>query len=80
MRVEGLQDAVPQEATRGMDLDLRDRYDTDVYETTTTADTAELTSSTHAVVERLLGRLLRGLLLDGRYLPYTAEVLRSAMR
>ncbi|MBC9003845.1 AlbA family DNA-binding domain-containing protein [Micromonospora aurantiaca (nom. illeg.)] len=80
VRVEGLQDAVPHEATRGMGLDLRDRYDTDVYEAITTADTAELTGSTHAVVERLLGRLLRGLLLDAQYLPYTAEVLRSAMR
>ena len=45
-----------------------------------TTDTGELTEDNAAVVERLLGKLMRGLGVDSRYLPYSAESLHQAPR
>lgn len=50
------------------------------YEQLTTTTTMELTEQTSAVVERLLGRLLRGLGVDSRYLPYSVESLQKGPR
>ncbi|RZU48826.1 hypothetical protein EV385_0551 [Krasilnikovia cinnamomea] len=46
------------------------------YELLATTTTEELVDDTALVVERLLGRLMRGLEVDGRYLPYSADSLR----
>ncbi|MEH1058353.1 hypothetical protein V6U89_24475 [Micromonospora sp. CPCC 206171] len=51
-----------------------------MYERVTTATTGDLVDQAPAVVERLLATLLRGLRIDTNYLPYSAEVLRSALR
>lgn len=80
LRIEGLDGAAPIEATQGMDLYLRDVYDRDVYEKTTTAVTAELVTGAHAVVERLVAPLLRGLLVGNQYLPYTEQTLQNVSR
>jgi hypothetical protein len=45
------------------------------YEQLTTTITTELVENPSAVVERLLGRLMRGLGVERRYLPYSAESL-----
>ncbi len=64
---------------RDPDLFTYDRYDLDVYERVTTATTGDLVDQAPAVIERLLATLLRGLRIDTNYLPYSAEVLRSAI-
>jgi hypothetical protein len=50
------------------------------YEQLTTTTSMELVEETSAVVERLLGRLMRGLGVDSRYLPYSAESLQKGPR
>ncbi len=53
-------------------------YSREEYEQLITTTTTELVEETSAVVERLLGRLMRGLGVDSRYLPYSAESLRKS--
>jgi hypothetical protein len=65
----GLAGAVPHEATLQFDQP-RDRYNRKDYEAVTTASTADLVTQPHAVVEGLIGRLIRGLGVATRYLPY----------
>lgn len=60
--------------------DMGNPYSRSEYEQLTTTDTGELVENTAAVVERLLGRLMRGLGVDSRYLPYSAESLHKAPR
>lgn len=55
-------------------------YSRPEYEQLTTTDTDELIENTPAVVERLLGKLMRGLGVDSRYLPYSTESLRKSPR
>jgi hypothetical protein len=60
--------------------DLGVAYSQSEYERLTTTTTTELIEDSAAVVERLLGRLLRGLGVDSRYLPYSAESLTKSPR
>ncbi len=46
------------------------------YEQQTVTSTAELADDVPAVVQRLLGKLMRGLRVDGLHLPYSPEKLR----
>lgn len=55
-------------------------YSRTEYERLTMTDTAELVENTSAVVERVLGRLMRGLGVDRRYLPYSADSLKRSPR
>ena len=55
-------------------------YSRQEYEQLTTTDTGELIEDAAAVVERLLGKLMRGLGVDSRYLPYSTESLLKAPR
>ncbi|MEU4532124.1 hypothetical protein AB0F49_28230 [Micromonospora ureilytica] len=55
-------------------------YSRNEYEQLTTTTTLELAEETSAVVERLLGRLMRGLGVDSRYLPYSVESLQKGTR
>lgn len=50
-------------------------YSREEYEHLTTTTTAELVEHADAVVDRLLGRLMRGLGVDRVYLPYSVESL-----
>lgn len=65
----GLAGAVPYEATHQFDQP-RDRYIREDYDAVTTASTADLVTQPHAIVERLLVRLIRGLGVAARCLPY----------
>lgn len=53
-------------------------YSRDEYEQQTVTSTVELVDDAPAVVQRLLGKLMRGLRVDGIYLPYSPEKLRKA--
>lgn len=63
---------------RAVPLDVRDSpfggpgnpYSRDDYEKVTSASTEELINAPHAVAERLLAQLLRGLGIAQKYLPY----------
>ncbi|MEU6205382.1 hypothetical protein ABZ814_17595 [Micromonospora musae] len=55
-------------------------YSRPEYEQLATTDTEELIENCAAVVERLLGKLMRGLGVDSRYLPYSTESLRKSPR
>ncbi|GLZ00785.1 ATP-binding protein [Actinoplanes sp. NBRC 103695] len=76
MRLTGLYGSVPQEARLDPDLFAYDRYDEDAYEQVTTATTAQLVDQTDVIVQRLCGRLLRGLRVEQWWLPYTTDLLR----
>jgi hypothetical protein len=76
MRFTGLYGSAPQEARRDPGLFTYDRYDEEAYEQVTTATTAQLVDQTDVIVQRLCGRLLRGLRVEQIWLPYSADLLR----
>ena len=51
-----------------------------VREKVTSASTEELLNAPHAVAERLVAPLLRGLGIGPRYLPYKPELQRTALQ
>ncbi|MFG1849572.1 AlbA family DNA-binding domain-containing protein [Micromonospora carbonacea] len=60
--------------------DMGSPYSRAEYEQLATTDTEELIENCAAVVERLLGKLMRSLGVDSRYLPYSTESLRKSPR
>jgi hypothetical protein len=77
--LDNLKDVDPFDRVNASDQ-LGVPYSRAEYEHSTTATTMELVEETPAVVERLVGRLLRGLGVDNRYLPYSAESLQKGPR
>jgi len=77
IRVDRLMGVVPYDQTRFWG-DLGNPYSRDVYEKLTSTTTEELVTDTSAVVERLLGSLLRGLGVASRYLPYSTDSLSKS--
>jgi hypothetical protein len=71
IRMDRLQGAIPLDLLQG---DPRRRlghpYTRDEYQRITSASTEELVNAPHAVAERLVAPLLRGLGIAPRYLPY----------
>jgi hypothetical protein len=71
IRMDLLRGAVPLDLIQGHPLDRPGHpYNRDDYERVTSASTEELVNSPHAVAERLVAPLLRGLGIAPRYLPF----------
>jgi hypothetical protein len=71
IRMDRLRGAVPLDLLQGHPLDRPGNpYNRDEYERVTSASTEELVNAPHAVAERLVAPLLRGLGIAPRYLPY----------
>jgi hypothetical protein len=71
IRMDRLRDAVPLDLLQGHPLHRPGNpYSRDEYERATSASTEELVNAPHAVAERLVAPLLRGLGIAPRYLPY----------
>ena len=71
IRMDRLRGAVPLDLLQGHPLHRPGHpYTRDEYERVTSASTEELVNAPHAVAERLVARLLRGLGVAPRYLPY----------
>jgi hypothetical protein len=72
VRMDRLRGAVPLDLLQGGDLLHRpgNPYSRDDFEKVTSASTEELVNAPHAVAERLLAQLLRGLGVARQYLPY----------
>lgn len=74
MRLDRLRGAVAADYTQGgMWGDVRG-YDRDTYEQLTESTTVELVEHPESVTERLVAKLLRGLVIDNRYLPLSPPV------
>lgn len=76
--VTKLRGLLPSQAHSDLGFQRFSSYPAEDYEAVTTTTTLELVEHPPAVVERLTRRLLRGLGVEGRFLPYTdpAELLR----
>jgi hypothetical protein len=71
IRMDRLRGVVPLDLLQGHPLHRPGNpYSRDEYERVTSASTEELVNAPHAVVERLVAPLLRGLGIAPRYLPY----------
>ena len=72
VRMDRLRGAVPLDLLQGGNPLHRpgNQYSRDEYEKVTSASTEELINAPHAVAERLLAQLLRGLGIAQQYLPY----------
>jgi hypothetical protein len=70
IRMDRLRSAVPLDLLQDPFRRPGHPYSRDEYEWVTSASTAELVGAPHAVAERLVARLLRGLGVASRYLPY----------
>lgn len=71
VRMDRLHGAVPLDLVQSRPFEgPGNRYSRDEYEKTTSASTEELVNAPHAVAERLLAPLLRGLGVAPKYLPY----------
>jgi hypothetical protein len=71
VRLDRVLGAVPLDALRdGPFGGPGNPYSRDEYEKATSASTEELVNAPHAVAERLLAQLLRGLGIAQKYLPY----------
>jgi hypothetical protein len=71
IRMDRLRGAVPLDLLQGHPLHRPGNpYSRDEYERVTSASTEELVNAPHAVAERLVAPLLRGLGIAPRYLPY----------
>jgi hypothetical protein len=71
IRMDRLRGAVPLDLLQGHPLHRPGHpYTRDEYERVTSASTEELVNAPHAVAERLVAPLLRGLGIAPRYLPY----------
>jgi hypothetical protein len=71
IRMDRLRGAVPLDLIQGHPLHRPGHpYTRDEYERVTSASTEELVNAPHAVAERLVAPLLRGLGIAPRYLPY----------
>jgi hypothetical protein len=70
IRMDRLRGAVPLDLLQDPLRRLGSPYSRDEYERVTSASTEELVNAPHAVVERLVAPLLRGLDIAPRYLPY----------
>jgi hypothetical protein len=69
--VDRLRGAVPLDRLQGHPLHRPGHpYTRDEYERVTSASTEELVNAPHAVAERLVAPLLRGLGIAQQYLPY----------
>lgn len=72
IRMDRLHGAVPLDLLQGHPVQRPGNpYSRDEYEKATAAATEELVETPHAVAERLVAPLLRGLGVASRYLPYT---------
>lgn len=73
IRMDRLRGALPADLVAGDPFHwIGNPYTRDEYEKTTSATTEELVNAPHAVTERLVAPLLRGLGIASRYLPFTA--------
>ncbi len=70
IRMDRLRGAVPLDLLQDPLRRLGSPYSRDEYERVTSASTEELVNAPHAVAERLVAPLLRGLDIAPRYLPY----------
>jgi len=70
IRMDRLRSAVPLDLLQDPLRRLGNPYSRDEYEKVTSASTEELVNAPHAVAERLVAPLLRGLGIAPRYLPY----------
>ena len=70
IRMDRLRGAVPLDLLQNPLSRLGSPYSRDDYERVTSASTEELVNAPHAVAERLVAPLLRGLGIAPRYLPY----------
>jgi hypothetical protein len=71
IRMDRLRGAVPLDLLEGHPLHRPGHpYTRDICEKVTSASTEELVNAPHAVAERLVAQLLRGLGIAARYLPY----------
>jgi len=70
IRMDRLHGAVPLDLLQDPLRRLGSPYTRDEYERVTSASTEELVNAPHAVAERLVAPLLRGLDIAPRYLPY----------
>jgi hypothetical protein len=70
IRMDRLRGAVPLDRLQGPLHRSGHPYSRDEYERVTSASTEELVNAPHAVAERLVAPLLRGLGIASRYLPY----------
>jgi hypothetical protein len=71
IRMDRLRGVVPLDLLEGHPFHrFGHPYTRDAYERVTTASTEELVNAPHAVAERLVAPLLRGLGIAPRYLPY----------
>jgi hypothetical protein len=74
IRMDRLRGAVPLDLLQGHPLHRPGNpYSRDEYEKVTAATTEELVDAPHAVAERLVAPLLRGLGVAPGYLPYTSD-------
>jgi hypothetical protein len=72
--MDRLRGAVPLDLLQGHPLHRPGNpYSRDEYEKVTAATTEELVDAPHAVAERLVAPLLRGLGVAPGYLPYTSD-------
>ena len=73
IRMDRLRGALPLDLVVGDPFHrIGHAYTRDEYEKTTSATTEELVNAPHAVTERLVAPLLRGLGIASRYLPFSA--------
>jgi hypothetical protein len=70
IRMDRLRGAVPLDLLQGLLGRAGNPYSREEYEKITSASTEELLNAPHAVTERLVAPLLRGLGIGPRYLPY----------
>ena len=70
IRMDRLRGAVPLDLLQDPLRRLGSPYSRDEYERATSASTEELADAPHAVAERLVAPLLRGLGIAPRYLPF----------
>jgi hypothetical protein len=70
LRLTGLAGTFAFEYVNVGDTDVVQPYNRDTFQRSTTAHTVELTDHAASVTERLVAPLLRGLAIDGQYLPY----------
>jgi hypothetical protein len=70
IRMDRLRGAVPLDLLQDPLRRLGSPYTRDGYEKVISASTEELVNAPHAVAERLVAPLLRGLDIASRYLPY----------
>jgi Putative DNA-binding domain len=70
IRIDRLRGAVPLDFLQDPFREPGSPYTRDEYEKVTSASTEELVTASHAVAERLVAPLLRGLGIAPRYLPY----------